>query len=380
MRWLCITSLILAAACQPTGPVTIRIHAFDDASGGYRTFDAPLSTLDDAVEMRGGVLSMRVDATVVADIIAVTPQDALRIEGGAPPRLSFTEQSGVLIPEDFDSLAMATAYWSLERARQFFEALGVSPDELNALKTFYHPRMQIVTKLVPTFWFLTDNAAYSPMHDAFLLVPHIALAELPFSGNLGVMAHEYSHKVHNVLVDRNARNPRPGWSAAATNQIAGVDEGLADVFGAALTRDSNFFAPSANFIGPNRDLAVERVITAQDALLALGLSVADGDLKPGEPRKAFDPHALGAFVASAIWQLMVETQAPERIARSVVDAERALGQKLADGSLRTYSVVGFWNVFLDQLPSFDRSRMCTLIRARFDELIRRDTANTLACP
>jgi hypothetical protein len=370
-----------ALGCGDARPHALQVYGLAARPRQYGFYEVPLDHLDDAAQMRGRAVAFRGGATLVQDVLVdvATPADeerAFRVEGGGPVACAFTEADGVLVADDYDSLAIASSYAALEQARDMYEGLGLAPGELNTLRAYYNPDFQAGTTLVPTFFELTDNAAYVPLFDAFLIVPHLALDPLPFYVNAGVMAHEYGHKVHNHLVEHDSRFGHAdldGWSGPATRQLRGVDEGLADVFGGLRTGDPDYIGASLSrypALGVDRDMTQVRVMTDTDVALALD-GAADG--------RDFDPHELGAFVAATLWQLGAELDAHDRVGRAILQTERALGDELAAAPAPfDYSVLGFWSRLAAQLPVPDeRARLCQLVQQRFGRLIARDRAHPL---
>jgi hypothetical protein len=380
-----MVALIGAGCSKDSGPVTVHIYSLNPASQKYEYFDAYLSTLDDVTQMRGQVVAMKGGATLVADALISDPKDprAFSAQGGSAPDCSFVQKNGVLYPRDFDSGAMAAAYFELERARAFYVSLGVDTNALNTLSAYYNPNLQIFTTLVPTFWYMTDNEAYVPSNDGFLIVPHLLLQDLPFSNNQGVLTHEYGHKVHNHYVDHNSRTPHwleDGWTTAASNQFRSEDEGLADVFGGTLTQDPNFIAPSVasqpNLI--DRDMSKVRIMSQSDVNLALGLGATDAKGNS----LSFDPHQTGAFVAATMWQLGVDLNDHQKVAKAILANEQVMGEAIVNSPKPfDYSLTVFWNHFAQQFQGSDHDDLCNLLKARFAVLIATDTKHPLtACP
>lgn len=397
MRKLAWAGLVFAAACGPdTGPKTVHVFGFNPDTKQYGYFDAKLETLADLPSMRGDVVSFVGGADVIIDVLeAVNDPKSVktfRAEGGGPPSCAFDDVGRPgLQAEDFDSLAMASSYWALERAKAFFVAAGVQKGELNTLNAYYNPRFQAFTKLIPTFWFMTDNAAYAPPFDGFLIVPHIQLSDVPFSMNLGVMAHEYGHKVHNHLVERDARSPHwqsDDWTVGAANQIRAADEGLSDVWGGTITGDSNYIWPSiatATGISIDRDMAKKRVIPQFEVDFALTTDSNLSRTDQSGKSRSFDPHTLGAYLAAALWQLGGDVGDRQRIALRVLQMERDLGndiKKASDAKQKyDYSIVGLLDLIVAHLDPVDRPKACSIFKERFALLLQQDVAHKLSgCP
>jgi hypothetical protein len=379
--WLVL--LCGAAGCGETGPATVRIFGLDPATGRYGSFNARLDTLQDAAQMRGGTVRFIGGTTVKGDFLESVKdpksENILQANGGGAVKCSFTERDGVLHADDYDSLNMASSYWALERSRALFVDLGVDPGALEPIATYYHPRIELLTKLVPTYFLLADNAAYAPTFDGFMILPHVVLDAVPFSTNLGVMAHEYSHKVYNRLVERGQRVPswlRNDWTERATNQLRGLDEGVADMFGHLITGDPDFIQPSEG-AGVNLDRDMSRV--REDNALLVDEWLALPDAK-GEVRE-FRQHLLGAHVAGALWQFGEEIGDHRGVAVALLQAQRLMAEEMAQEPRYDFSVLGFFDKVAAQFDGPERQSLCAVLKARFPVLIKVDVQHALVnCP
>ena len=387
-KCLLVLPVVLLCACggEDSGPATVRIFGLDPASGTYGEFDARLDTLHDVTQMRGDAVTFRGGATIKADALAQSSDpksaDVLQARGGGPVDCQFTEVGGVLHAQDYDSLNMASSYWALEQARALFVDLGVDAGGLNPISAYYHPRLELGTKLVPTFFALTDNAAYAPTFDGFMIVPHVLMDSVPFSMNLGVMAHEYAHKVYNRLVERDARVPawlRNDWESRAANQLRGVDEGVADMFAHLLTGDPNFIARSTGDLDVDRDMRKAR--RDDDDMVDAWLAVPDAEGNV----PAFLPHELGAHVAGALYELGEalggDEAAHRRVAVALLGAQRRVAEGVATVPQYDFSTLGFFDFVNEQLAPSEQAAFCRIVEARFPTLWARDTDHAMeTCP
>ncbi|MEW5854679.1 MAG: hypothetical protein AB2A00_38240 [Myxococcota bacterium] len=108
-----------------------------------------------------------------------------------------------VIPADHDSLAMLTAYVHLDRVQAFLR--DVLKDDSRAATTravgLFDPEA-VVSCSVPGLGgpsvplILSDNAAYNPSADVFILLRDaLPTAEVALGTNPGVLAHEFGHRV-----------------------------------------------------------------------------------------------------------------------------------------------------------------------------------------
>jgi hypothetical protein len=340
--------LLCSCSTRDSGPATVRVFGLDPRTNSYGYFDARLETLDDLGEMRGAAARLVGGATLVQ----TGGVDGVR--GGSSPSCWFVESNGVQLPTDFDSLAMASAYHGLERARAFFSGLGAPPEALTAVEVLYSPRFDAGLGLIPQFWEFTDNAAYVSSYDGFLLVPHVLIQGVPFFTNQGVLAHEYGHRVFQALVLAGTDDPLIDNGA-----LQGLNEGLSDVFGGTITADPDYIAPSMG------DATIAREVIDRDMSVPRVYTDADANLT--------DPHELGAYVAALLWQQGTDLGDRGLVAQAVIEAERRMGNALRATPLtREFSLLDFFAHYGAALPDDARPGFCTLLHARFAALLDGD--------
>lgn len=382
-----LVCLPLFSACGgESGPATVRIFGLNPETRTYGLFDARLDVAD-LGEMRGEAVRFRGGATIKGDALAANSdpksENILQARGGGPVRCAFHERDGVLHADDYDSLNMASSYWALEQSRNLFIELGVERERLNTIDAYYHPRIEMLTKVVPTYFLFVDNAAYGGTFDGFMILPHVAMDAVPFSANPGVMAHEYAHKVMNVLVERSQRVAawlRNDWELRAANQLRGVDEGLADMYGHLLTGDPNFMQPSVEGLGIDLDRDMRTVRVDDADLVDEWLGLTDPDPLLGNP---FRQHVLGAHVAGALWQFGANIGDHRRVAIALLDVQREIGDEISASGNSPYdfSVLGFFDKVAARFTDAERQRFCSVVRQRFPTLIAVDTAHAMGnCP
>ena len=363
--------LVLLASCGPPGPdiAAANINEFlvydwNAESQEYELIVSEIETLTDPQTIQGDVAELRGGGALNVSTSAPEGRedvlDAITVSADKTPSAEYFIDQGVAVPFDTDSQLMVTLYHHIERADQYFMGLDVDP--VGKLKTYYFPQFAIFGIQLPL---LTDNAAYAVTLDAFLIPPTVFLTEgVPLSANRGVMVHEYSHAVFNRLVFDNDRAPRPIWDETfdetARNELRSLDEGVADIFGALATGDSDFIGPSISqeAFGLDRDLDKERVWNA-----ALQEEIDETDTGAGT-----NPYILGSVVASAVWATR-DFLSDEEVALTTVAALRAIA--VPDDSFRLSDFVNAW---LDELDPDDRDAACEI----FVERLERD-ADELVC-
>jgi hypothetical protein len=373
-------------ACGPPdgsgGSSLVRVMAYQSSDGTFVLADRRLETTTDLASLQGATAQFRGGARLVWDERQIEEMAArARGEGraldcddvvgafvrdvGNPPSLSFVEDDGVLVPEDYDTLVMVSTYYNFELSRDFFLEAGVPPDDLGAALTFYEPTLTLVDRLGNrTFTF--DNAAYIPCADAFVIFAGRYLQDIPLGANPGVAAHEYGHLVFDHTLFGLARDrvaaPSPGSASAAF--LAALNEGMADFFGASILGDANFAGRS---LSPDqsdaRDLDPGAVFSPARAVAAL----------------AGNPYALGSVWGSLLWDISLSDSAvgsAHDVARLGLDAVIAL----QDGRATTYANENMIAALIEVAASRPDPKVltvtCAAINARFDRL----QPDLTACP
>lgn len=372
-RLLSLVAVLALPGCQApdSGPVTIRIFNRDPATGKYGLFDAPFPTLTDANTLRGALGAVRTHSTWR---LSVADPAGFEVEGSKPPLCSYHVRDGVWIPADDETAAMASTYWGLDQARSFFIQMGVNEAALTPMDIHYYPRVEISFPNVPTFWMFTDNAGYVPGLDAFQIIPHAYFKpDVPFFMNQGVLTHEYGHRVFGILAENGSRDVLHGdWSKSSRLQQDSLNEGLSDFFAGVMTGEPDSLADSLPLEG--RDMSAVRVMEDSDVGMLLTAKTPEGE-------EDVDPHAMGAFVAAALWQLGEDVGDRERVARAVLDTERAMGAASAVAPTSEFNLVEWFDLFTTHLSADDQAAFCPLLKERFNPLFEADTAHPLtACP
>lgn len=188
LHFLIVPLLLLGCGSkQASGPTRIQL-LWPDNKGGYRFQAVELKTLRDTKNITGDAATLQVYRNSV----------------GIRPHTKFqTGTDGVLIPEDFETLQMATVYGHMEKLMELDAKLGFADLLPRPRKVFVEFHLPIEVqgedgkeKKKST---LNDNALYSPIEDALMIVP-FEREGLPISFNAGVLAHEYFHSLFQYSV------------------------------------------------------------------------------------------------------------------------------------------------------------------------------------
>ncbi|MEC9399190.1 MAG: hypothetical protein VX475_16315 [Myxococcota bacterium] len=413
------SAILLAISCSPGGDVDTSsdkflIYNLNTDTGDYELERVSIETLNDVRAVDGDVVEMRGGGKLTTGIQDPQTREeweqVLLIENTITPQVEYTvDRDGTVVPWDFDSAMMLTVYHHLERAREYFDELPLSDsvradlnnkkigDLVGRIPCYYYPSISILGVPIPIF---VDNAAYAFTLNGFIVPPRQSLVDaVPIYANRGVMTHEYSHAVFNRLVYNGEKVPDPifeKWdeiagtkSFQAANELGGLDEGIADIFGALDTKDANYIAASISEELIDRDLAVPRYYD-QCLLMAVesgaypepedcggnyaGTTCKDAGTCPEEPVDSqgvrfdysaggqYDSHHLGAVAAAVIWEFRERNKSnltDDDIAEFVVIALRAIQEPTTD-----FRITHFFDAFHAALPAQYQSGACELFKER----------------
>jgi hypothetical protein len=263
--------LVLLSACAPSeekSPITYRLPWLD-ASGTYTFQDIELSTFHEPDALRGGVAQIVVDPRLLT-----TDIDAQE------PIARWSRQGSRMVPGDFVTQQAATLYAHLEKLAAVDKATGVDVKMKGVSRVGLLVRMSEKVSAP----MILNNAVYDGRLDALFIVPYSGDL-LPISENAGIIAHEHFHRVFQSIIltpirestrngcqfgivedaDDGDQESAPGGSSGtlvqpkAMNQalLRGMNEGFADFWGWAYSRDDEFVARSLG----SREAAARRIDT-----------------------------------------------------------------------------------------------------------------------
>ena len=434
LAFACLAASTLGAtACSPAGDVDVDSNRFliydlDQETGEYKLRRVQIKTIQDVSKASGEVVYLRGGGNLLAGTTQPQTREewerVLLIEETEDPHVEYTiDDDGTVIPWDFDSAMMLTVYHHIERAHEYFDSIPIEAetraslgiqggggvgDLVGRIPLYYYPSISILGIPIPVF---VDNAAYAFTLDAFIVPPRRQLVDaVPIYANRGVMTHEYTHAVFNRIVYKNERVPDPtfeGWSDQdgiglpldpqafiAYNELGGLDEGIADIFGALDTDDPNYIAASISEELIDRDLAKPRFYEECLAIAvetgaypapsvcggnypSLSCTNTDGSCVTSNPVDSqgvrfdyaegdgYDSHHLGAVIASILWEL--KERHPQELDEGVID--RIVIQSMHDiaGPTTSFRVSDFFNAVHRHLPSQIQESACSLFEDRLLE-------------
>lgn len=363
---LLVAWAVSTLGCGPSagddGPHQVTIYDQNN-SKRYAVVTRQIETLDSPVNLTGDIAKFRGSGDItINNSTPETPEeyeDTLSIENDKPVRTDFARKNGRLVPMDFHSMVMFSMYHHLERANDFFTSLGLDSGRVGKLPVHYNVKLQLLGISL-----LTDNAAYSPTEDLFLVPPRFLTRGVPLAANRGIVVHEYSHAVFNRVIHNDSRAPpsiTDEWPQPAKNRLTAINEGLADIFAGLQTDNANFINSSiseARF-DIDRDLSKERHYTQSIA----------GDIQTASTSN-FNPYELGAVIASTLWAIRqgnargIDGLTSQQLGTAILDAMTQLGNQL-DPDVTTAEL---FNLITQELPSNARRSACQTFRNRLDAI------------
>lgn len=374
--------LLLLAACAPSPQAPVQVVALVSKQAGvYEPDQVQLNTIKDLVGMKGDVATFIGGARIVLD-----PGDPTNLSDdayakfitkneGGDVHVNFIEKDGVYWPADFDSWNLVTSYYNFEKANEYFVATGIASSELQGSTVYYAP--ELLNRSVSADP-IKDNAFFVQPLRAFVLTQLEKHEKVPFPLNLGVIVHEFSHKVWNRRVYGGSGNPEAfarwlgGGISGAANLLKSMDEGFADyhAYGATCLQatdcDPRFVSSSLDDErAAPRDISVTNRCLSTNDRTVLEMQGFGQFLSTG------GDYRVGTVLAAALYQAGEKTGKRE-------DLQRALIETYSD---ETPANLGFRQLVTQNLASPEKFKLETVANALLghitDTELRRQTCNQL---
>lgn len=335
LPYLAAFFLNLACAPETKAPVSVMALVLNNNST-YEAKEVQLHTIRDVVGLQGGVANLRGGAQVIIDsqdpLFAATgdsPSDKqleeiLLKNPGQVPRANYITKGEVLWPADFHTWNMVTTYYNFEQSLNYFKSVYDKSDtsEIESLKVLYFPEY-IARDESPRP--KVDNALFFSAIQAFVILPFRDLQKVPLSVNIGVIGHEYAHKVFNQKVYGGAALPIPlnSWNtpygAPAFNLLRSLDEGLADFHGLGVTCQSTSGCQTQFLrLSLGENLSKSRDFTQANVCLTAELSNALSRFSTQEFDQQSMQYRLGTVVASALFQAATKSSQLMALQQAVI--------------------------------------------------------------
>lgn len=382
-----------------SGPVDVEAILRDGTEGAYTLDVATLETPTDLARGEGTNLRYLRDFSFdaefrkqVNDVSAYPTIDdvvasAREASGGRVPEPLLSRRGDVIVAEDFDSLMMLSSWVAIERTFDLFVELG-DPGGVGSepLVVALYGRVHGLLGFPAGG---ADNASYLALADTMFIEPTFWFGKLegglPLSANEGVIAHELGHRLFFYAFYR--RGAETTWRRDLVESfdndderiLAGLNEGLADLVGVAVTGDAGF--GNASLLSEERDLDSAAVDDFTFEAMVDGTHPCNEGTPLGE--EGFGIYCVGTVFALTVWE--ASNREPERLRTVLLPAITAalsdVGERteLATTGAEQLVFDHRWllEAIADQLDGEPRSAFCEAAERRFGN---DDPAEAFQCP
>lgn len=275
--------ILFLLACQSDAK---RFQTIDIQAAEYQIVEQEIPSLISPKTMEG-----ELGRITSGGVFSVSLEDiAMTYKYGREIDLQYQVRNDVLYPLDRDGLILLSFYSHLESVRTILEETELEVEQVFPVNSAITPTLSDITLAIFPF----ENAAYVPGSHHFIILSDLIEKEVPLAANKGVVAHEFGHAVFHWLTTGGTETKSWGRTEAdASNSLASLDEGLADVLGALVTEQSNFISYSLDL--SERDLAGEQTLQSVDVL--------PEDFEADGTFDLYDPYPLGSVFAAMVWDV-----------------------------------------------------------------------------
>jgi hypothetical protein len=167
---------------------------------------------------------------------------AIFIRNRSNLNLKYKVIGGVVIPKDYTTLAMLSAYYQFDLLASILKGfLQISIDDMvekkGKFEVFFEPKFTQENGSLVYTEFPKENAAYIPFFRKFILFSRSQFEHVPLSMNLQVIAHEFGHAVWDFIL--NSSNSEVCDRLNAEYVLNGLNEGFSDFFSYTITGSTN---------------------------------------------------------------------------------------------------------------------------------------------
>ncbi|MCP4197082.1 MAG: hypothetical protein GY762_08010 [Proteobacteria bacterium] len=350
----------------------MNLFVYDVDSNAYDFQNVTIETLTDVNRLKGEATTLKGGVEMEINF----EEDYIKwLESPHSVAFSAFNKGDVLIPEDYDSLAMASIYYNVEQTVAFFEEIGLPQEETGYLPTYYLADITIIDYEGEEST-MVDNAFYmsvSSNEKGIFIVPFFNLQWVPIPLNSGILTHEYTHAVYDVVVKEALTYN--SISESGVNFLYGINEGCADYMAVARTGDSNFMRHSTaqdtlttTCNDPDEPKPVERD-ASRVILYSDDIDTAARDLSIEE----VCPYDVGSFWASLLYGIAIEIdteneaspsdEARYKVAIWLMEALVELGNETLEDDFEIWQLV---SLFVSRINSAaDRAAACLVIEDRY---------------
>jgi hypothetical protein len=402
---LSILSCSYVKPADPGPPYRAEVLAATEASQpgdrpSYQVGEKQFSQLTDLKKMDGRFFNLVFGGELKIDDIVGSQVSRPTFSGGTKPLLRYNMKNGVIVPRDYSTLAMLSAYYQFEQVLGGVESMtGLSEDsvfeKLGKLKILFEPSIKIVGDDVESSIILKLNAAYGDKQ--FILFRRAALESVPIGLNLQVIAHEFGHALFAISFFKNSTEDCGRFEGEYV--IKGMNEGFADVVSWAATGSADVLRNSLNideiadlrnFSKVNFDysslLENDGGRKCNGGIYCIGTLFASSVLQAhqglGKSNSQVDRHATMRTVYSAI---VAARESIERLSAELLPPQQDTGCKSSEkvelnSSYESKMTSAFLRSFAENLTGDFKSQICKSFDSNFGEAGFSLAARSGVCP
>lgn len=374
---------MVGVACGPAPKAPVKVMVLGLNGTNVETREVTLESISNLTNLKGTVASF-----IGGNRVTIDPNDPLQAGGienmtdaqrfevlvkdkGVDPRGHFVDRGGVWWPGDFHTWNMISAYYNFETAYGYFQDAYGKDDpllkDISGLRVMYFPEFRAQTADP-----ITDNALYFSPLQVFMILPFKTQQLVPLAMNLGVIGHEFSHRVFNSRVYGNAGIPEvwkagnlaslnTHWAGLPINLLRAFDEGLADYHGYAVTCRDQTGGCRPNFLNlslEDQAYASQRDVSRTSSCLTAGMKAALESTPPDDWVRSTTMYLYGNLWAVALREGgMTAGQEPAmRVglmdalnngSKAVTDINRLVNQNASSG--QNFHVEALANVIVENI-------------------------------
>jgi hypothetical protein len=321
-----------------------------------------IDTLDGSIAVVKGNASLDISAAS-SDVVTSDNPDRLYSHKGESINLDYEVKDGIVIPRNFDSMSMLTAYYHFEKIFTFWQQnFDLSLEKFSKTRIFIDPKIEVNQDGVSASGTLKINAAFIPGPRDFWLFKTSPIEKIPLKMNLGVLAHEFTHSIFDLYF---AEKDPSFYDSEDTNSsyiLSAINEGLADYFSWVVTGDTDEFNNSLDAFKKNRTLPVEWTI--KDVVTKREGSKSS---EQGTQQCEGSFYCEGSVLASALYEIsFLEGNTPVSVGKIVLTSLSAL----RDDWIATKKTGKFdHDKLINQIQSrlqINTSESCQIFKNRFN--------------
>lgn len=331
-----LVALLALAACGPNPAPPVRVMAIvPGPNAAYETREVSLETLTNATTLTGSIGKLYGGSRIVIDptdpllqsksLTDDVLEKVLLKDLGGDVKAHYIDRGGVLWPADFHTWNMVSTYWNFEQSFKYFQRMydGKPTDKLAGARVLYWAEYNDYTQN-PTQPAVLDNAIYFSPTRAFVLVPFESLQKVPLAMNLGVIGHEYAHRVFNQKAYGEASVPGPlnAWQLGPFNILKALDEGLADFHGYGVTCVSGGPGCQPGFLAVSVDETTAAARNVADPKKCMTASLRNSIVNDNQGTflGKGGHYELGSIIATALYLAANKTGKVEVLGKALITA------------------------------------------------------------